>query len=155
LTLTTLSKSDHELHSKYAVSLSNATWNLIKKENRTVEETEDMIQMAHTSRYHWGIVGEPANLSKGEWQISRVYCEAEQFDLALHHANLNLSICEKNNNGALDLAYAYEALARSQQGLENIEETRKYKQLALKFSNKIENDEDRNLLLNHIKTIQI
>jgi len=32
-----------------------------------------MIHAAHASRFHWGEIGKPINLGRGEWQISRVY----------------------------------------------------------------------------------
>lgn len=58
---------------KLAASLFNHVWDLMEKKNRTIEENDRMIHAAHASRYHWGNVGEPVNLARGEWQVSRVY----------------------------------------------------------------------------------
>src|SRR3984957_11424955 len=58
-----------------AAQLFNETWRLMEQENRTVADDDRMIHAAHASRCHWGLVPEatPANLARGEWQISRVY----------------------------------------------------------------------------------
>src|SRR5579872_3500148 len=60
-----------------AAQLFNETWRLMEQDNRTIEDDDRMIHAAHASRYHWGLVPEatPANLARGEWQISRVYAE--------------------------------------------------------------------------------
>ncbi|URM33597.1 hypothetical protein LLY41_03775 [Cytobacillus firmus] len=54
-------------HKKLAISLFNKVWDLMENPDRTEEENLEMIHMVHTSRYHWGIVGQPVNLSRGEW----------------------------------------------------------------------------------------
>ena len=64
---------DEKLHKQFAVDLFNATWDLLEKPARTKEEDDEMIHSAHASRYHWGKVGEPVNLARGEWQVARVY----------------------------------------------------------------------------------
>ncbi|MEP6909806.1 MAG: hypothetical protein ABI896_05145, partial [Actinomycetota bacterium] len=53
------------------VDLFNEVWRLIESR----EDDGRMLHAAHASRYHWGEApeSEPANLARGEWQISRVY----------------------------------------------------------------------------------
>jgi len=53
--------------------LFNLVWSLLDKKDRTKEEDDKMIHAAHASRFHWGEIGKPINLGRGEWQISRVY----------------------------------------------------------------------------------
>ena len=52
---------------RMAIDLFNGVWRLLEKEDRTVEEDDRMLHMAHASRYHWEQVGTAANLSRGEW----------------------------------------------------------------------------------------
>ncbi|MGD0803222.1 MAG: hypothetical protein ABSA11_04020 [Candidatus Bathyarchaeia archaeon] len=51
---------------KRGIDLFNKTWDLIDKKDRTHSDDLNMIHSAHTSRYHWGMVGEPINLARGE-----------------------------------------------------------------------------------------
>ena len=71
-----------------------------------------MLQLAHASLYHWGIVGTPRNRAVGEWQLSRVYAELGETRLALRFARASLSTCKKNGLADL-LPAAYEAVARA------------------------------------------
>ena len=97
---------------KLAASLFNHVWDLMEKKNRTIEENDRMIHAAHASRYHWAN-GEPVNLARGEWQVSRVYSIQGRSEPALYHARRSLQICKDNRIGDFDLAFAYEAIARA------------------------------------------
>jgi hypothetical protein len=81
-----------------AAQLFNETWRLMEQENRTVADDDRMIHAAHASRYHWGLVPEatPANLARGEWQISRVYAVLRRSEPARYHAQRVLDICQDN-----------------------------------------------------------
>jgi hypothetical protein len=142
-----------EFHRKMAVSCFNKVWDILDKSERTQSEIDLMIHMAHTSRYHWEMIGQPVNLSRGEWQISRVYSVLERSEPALYHALRNLEICLENHITDFDLAFAYEALARAYKVGGNEEEMKKNKQLALEASENIEKDGDRKLLLSDLETI--
>lgn len=96
-----------------------------------------MIHMAHTSRFHRGIVGEPVNLSRGEWQKSRMYSTLKRPESALYHVDRNLEICLDNQIGDFDLAFAYEALARARMVAGNKEEAARTKTLAIRASEHI------------------
>ena len=56
-----------ERHKKFAVDCFNLVWTLMEKKDRTKEEEVKMIHAAHASRFHWGEIGAPANLERGEW----------------------------------------------------------------------------------------
>lgn len=95
-----------------AVSLFNRAWELLGTEARTVEEDDELVHAAHTSRFLWGRVGGPANWARGEWQCSRVYATLGRAQPALHHARRCLDLCREHGLGDFDVAYAYEALSR-------------------------------------------
>jgi hypothetical protein len=98
---------------RLAADLFNHTWTLLAAQNRTPEQDDEMLDAAHASRYHWGEIGQPANLARGEWQCSRVYAVLGRAEPALWHARRCLAICEANGIAGWDIAAAYEALARA------------------------------------------
>ena len=136
-----------EWHKKMATDLFNKTWDLLDKKDRTPEEEETMVHMSHASRFHWGMIGEPINFQRGEWQIARVYTVLGRAVPALHHAKLCLKYTEDNNIGGFDRAYAYEAMARASAAAGEREEFEKYYKLAKEASEKIEKKEDREWFL--------
>lgn len=142
----------NEWHKKQATSLFNATWDLIEKHNRTNEEDIMMIHTAHASRYHWGQVGRPVELARGEWQISRVYSILYRGEAALFHAKESLRICTENGIGGFDLAFGLEAVARAYKVLSR-RESDIFKDKAIDAANKIENKENREYTLMEIEGI--
>ena len=75
------------------------TWTLLEKTDRTPAQDDEMLHAAHASRYHWGEIGDPVNLARGEWQCSRVYAILGRAEPALWHARRCLEIDEANGLG--------------------------------------------------------
>lgn len=103
---------ESEFHRKTAKHCFNKTWDYLEKKNRTPDDDRQMLILAHTSRYHWGLVGNARNLAVGEWQISRVYADLKQAEPSLLFAKSSLELVVKNNLSDL-LPSAYEGLARA------------------------------------------
>jgi hypothetical protein len=95
-----------------AVRYFNAVWDLMESKDRTTEDDDLMVHMAHASRYHWGQIGKPENVARGEWQVSRVYAVLRRPEPCLYHAQRVLDVCIENGIADWDIAFAYEALAR-------------------------------------------
>jgi DNA-binding transcriptional MerR regulator len=106
---------DPETRRALAAGLFNRTWELLEKADRTPAQDDEMIHTAHASRYHWGEIGEPVRLARGEWQCARVYSTLGRAEPALWHANRCLAILEANRDSVedWDLPAAYEGLARA------------------------------------------
>jgi tetratricopeptide (TPR) repeat protein len=138
-----------------AAQLFNETWRLLEMEQRTREDDDRMIHMAHASRYHWGQVptATPAHLARGEWQVSRVYAVLGRAEPALHHARRVLDLCTENKIGDWDLAFAYEALARAHAVAGDAEQARAATDQALAAAEDITEDEDRDLVYADLETI--
>ncbi len=101
-------------HRQLGVDLFNHVWTLMETPDRTTAQDDEMLHAAHASRYHWGLVGEPVNLARGEWQCSRVYAVLGRGEPALWHARRCVEINEANpGREDWDLASAYEAMARA------------------------------------------
>lgn len=138
---------------RLAADLFNGVWTLMEKEDRTRDEDDRMIHMAHASRYHWEAVGTPANLARGEWQCSRVYAVLGRGEPSLHHARRVLDICQENDIGDWDLAFAYEAIARAYAVSGDPQAARDYTEQALAAADDIAEDEERALVMADLETI--
>jgi tetratricopeptide (TPR) repeat protein len=130
-------------HRQVAVDLFNHVWTLIETPDRTTAQDDEMLHAAHASRYHWGLVGKPVNLARGEWQCSRVYAMLGRGEPAIHHGRRCLEICQAEDLGDFDLAFAYEALARAHALAGDSEAAAKYLTQAVQAGTNIADQEDR------------
>jgi hypothetical protein len=140
---------------RLAVDLFNYTWTLLERPDRSARETDLMIDAAHASRFLWEGIGAPVNHARGEWQISRVYATAGRAEPALHHATRCLQICEQHAIGDFDLAYAYEALARAHAAAGDTDAADRYEAQAREAATRIAEEDDRELLLKDLASLQL
>ncbi|MEI8057223.1 MAG: hypothetical protein WCI29_07450 [Actinomycetes bacterium] len=83
-----------------AVGLFNRVWDLLDAgDSRTPDETAEMVDAAHASRYLWRQIGGDQQAIVGEWQVSRAYAAAGNGAEAVRHAE----IAEAILRGADDL----------------------------------------------------
>lgn len=137
---------------QYAVSLFNRTWDLLELSERTPEQIDEMIHIAHASCYHWGQVGAPANGARGEWQCARVYATLGHAEPALWHARRCLEIVEAGGEGLedWDLPSAQQALAHAHLAADDHHEARLWAELAAENAARIEDPEDREVIESQI-----
>jgi hypothetical protein len=145
--------SEKEAHKKFAVDCFNLVWNLMEKKDRIEADDDRMMHAAHASRFHWGEIGTPVELERGEWQISRMYTVLNRPQSALYHAKRCLEICKENNIADWDIAFAYEAMARAQAVSGQKAECKKCVELARKAAEQIKEKGDKDYLLSELKTI--
>jgi hypothetical protein len=141
-----------EAHKKFAVDCFNGVWNLLEKKDRTAEEDDEMMHAAHASRYHWGQIGTPIHRERGEWQISRVYAVLNRPQSALFHAQRCLDICQENDIGDFDIAFAHEAMARANAAAGNKPEFEKHHRLAKEAGEEIKGEEDRKVFFSELES---
>lgn len=136
-------------HRELAAECFNACWDLIDKPDRTPEETDRMIDLAHASRWHWTQARDctPLNLAVAAWQLSRVYTLAGALSEATRHAQVSLSLYREHDLPPFYGAYAYEALARASTGSERAG----YVAAARELVPQIEKERDRELVLNDLE----
>src|SRR5690242_7528784 len=137
---------------RLAASLFNRVWDLLERTGRGRDEDDEMLHAAHASRYHWGVVGQPVNLARGEWQISRVYSVLGRAEPALYHAYRSLEIVEAADIADFDLAFAYEALARAQAVAGDSLESQRYLELARTAGEAIAQQDDRDGFFSELAT---
>jgi hypothetical protein len=107
-----LAKNEREFHRKTAVACFNRTWDYLDMKHRDSKDEEEMLHLAHTSRYHWGIVGAPRQLAVGDWQLGRVYAALGEAELSLQYSLSSLRTCERQNLTDL-IPSAMEGVARA------------------------------------------
>lgn len=79
---------------RLAANLFNGVWRPLEQEDRTLSDDDRMLHMAHVSRYHWGEISAPENLSRGEWIVSRVYAVLGRTEPSRYHAERGLQLCQ-------------------------------------------------------------
>ena len=141
---------DAEEQRRLAADLFNLVWALLESPDRTAEQDERMVHAAHASRFHWGEIGEPVNLARGDWQVSRVYAVLGRAEPALYHAQRCLETCRANNIEDFDLAFAYEALARASAIAGRSDDAATYAGLAREAGDRIGEPEEREIFFSDL-----
>jgi hypothetical protein len=136
-----------ETHRALAVELFNRSWELLRA-SRTAGEDELLIHVVHASRYHWGEIGNDANLARGESQCARAYAAVGRPEPALHHAVRCLDLVERGGKGfeEWDLASAYEIVARAHLVAGERGEAERFARLARDALRAVEDAEDREII---------
>jgi len=146
-----MKKENHTLinsiHRYFAIEFNNTAMNYFDKENRTQEDTDDMIGYAHSALHHWKLFsdGKIVNVQRGEYVIAKAYALAGNKAEALHHAKRCLELTKKYSSEMedFDLAFANEIMSLANKINNNEDEFRKFRTLAEKSGNEIKDEEDR------------
>lgn len=145
---------DPSIHKALAKNLFNAAWELMEKPDRTSDETDTLIHMAHSSRFHWGVAGAPVHWARGEWQLARVYTLAGRPEPALYHARRCLSLSEGHALGPFDEAFAHEALARAYSLAGDDGGRERHLARAVSLAERVESAADRAWILENLASIR-
>ena len=143
-----------EFHKKIAVETNNGIWPVLDKNTPSQSELEDALDMAHTSRYHWGKIGKPINLARADYMISRVYSAMGWGASALFYAKRCLKITQKTGIGDWDLGFAYEALTRAYAVLKDQDQYQNHHDLTIKAIAEIKDPEDKQIVQGEFDKIQ-
>jgi len=112
-------------HKKFAAAAFNHSWDFIDMASRTDDDVRQMLDAAHASSWHWRHRDDatPQNRSIADWQLSRVHALAGNGAMALDYGNL--SLVTANETGLpFYISYAYEAIARANWVLGNLDDAR-------------------------------
>jgi hypothetical protein len=146
---------DRETERRLASGLYNDVWRLMELPDRRPEQDDEMLHAAHASRYHWGRVGEPVNLARGEWLCSRIYATLLRPEPAIWHAKRCLELLADYGGGEnWDEAAVYEALARAYSVAGNRDESRQWIAKAREALKSIPDEDDRKTIEADLKTIK-
>jgi hypothetical protein len=144
-------REEREFHRKVAARSFNGTWDYLDMKKRTSEDDQEMLHLAHTSRYHWGLVGTPKNMAVGDWLLSRVYADLGQPQLALRFAESSLAACQGSRLTGI-VHTANEAMARAYAVSKDYPKAKKYLARARGQLDRLElSDGDRKVFLTQIR----
>lgn len=142
-----------EAHSQIAKSSNGLVWQNLEKKHRTPEEDSEMLTAAHTSLFHWLKIGTHAHAQRGNWLLARVYTVLGEPRLAMKYANLCLELTNqfKDEMQDFDIAYAFEAIARSNALAGNLEQARSYYEMSMKAGEVLSSPEDIKIFMKDLR----
>ena len=132
-------------HRWFAVEFNNRAWDLVEKDGRTADETQDMLHAAHAAAVHWKAVGTPLNQQRAENLLATVYLKAGRAEPALRHAQRCLALSEQNaaagSESPFDRATALGCAARAHQLAGDANEAERLMALATAAAEKLDGDD--------------
>jgi len=135
-------------HRKLAIEANNSTWEFLDREPSSLSEQdiEEMTRRAYAAAYHWTRAENATVLNeiRASWLIAKVWIHQSRGDVALSISDRCLDLCSANDIKDFDLAYVYEAKARSFACLGDVDSARDAKRFAL--SVEVADEEDRRLV---------
>jgi hypothetical protein len=131
-------------HLWFAIECNNQAWDLVEKPNRTADETQQMIHLAHASMLHWQAVGTAVNRQRGENLLATVYVAAGDAAAAVRHAErcLSLSVQNAKEESPFDRATALGCAAKAHALVGDAAQADRLRTLA-KTAAKLLDDEER------------
>jgi hypothetical protein len=85
-----------QAHRWFAVEFNNRAWELVEKDGRSADETQEMLHAAHAAALHWKAIGTPLNDQRAENLLATAYLKAGRAEPALRHAQRCLALSEQN-----------------------------------------------------------
>ena len=147
--------NESDAHKHFSAACFNGVWDLLDKTERTEQENELMVEMAHASLYHWlrREDGTAENLSVSYWQISRVYATVGEARMARVYADRCVKISDEGSLPPFFRGYAYEAVARAATLAGASDEAQRFLAQAHALAGEVEAEADRQLLLGDLKEL--
>lgn len=135
-------------HRMLAIEANNSTWEFLDREPGSLSEldNEEMTRRAYAAAYHWSRAENATviNEVRASWLIAKVWIHQSRGDIALPISIRCIDLCLVNNIADFDLAYVYEAKARSLACIGDLDGAREAKQFASLVA--IADEEDRQLV---------
>jgi hypothetical protein len=135
-------------HRTLAIEANNSTWEFLDREPGSLSalDNEEMTRRAYAAAYHWSRAENATviNEVRASWLIAKVWIHQSRGDLALPISIRCIDLCLANNIADFDLAYVYEAKARSLACIGDLDGAREAKQFASLVA--IADEEDRQLV---------
>ena len=102
-------------HEFFSVHCFNGAWSLMDRADRTEDDNERLVGLAHASYWHWAERADctKKNLAIAYWLLSRVYALVGRAQPALYYASLSLKAGKAARVSPYLLGSAHEAMARA------------------------------------------
>lgn len=143
----------HEWHQKYGATLFNRSWELIERADRTADEDAEMLLAAATSRWHWGQIGGPEEITGGDWQVAHVSSLLGFGDLARFFAERNLRVATDEQWDGWRLASAHEGMARACSAAGDVDGRERHLARAQEALDREPDDENRQVIAEQLASV--
>ena len=140
-------------HLHFSTACFNSTWDLLDNSNRSEEDNEEMVRLAHVSLWHWTKRSHctAKEISIGNWLLARVYAVIGQPDNSRSYARLSLHHAPADQ--AFFVGYAYEALARAEHVAGNHDAKEEYLHKAQEHAERVADNEEKKMLLMDLESL--
>ncbi len=138
-----------EAHRLFAKSCNARVWELLGQTTRTALENDELLLAAQASLYHWQQVGTPLNVQRANWLLARAHTVLGDPAGAMKHATrcIELTKAHMSEMKDFDIAYAFEAMARTYALLGDRMNAKEYYDLALRVGQAIQDPEDKQIFM--------
>jgi hypothetical protein len=138
-----------EAHRRFAKSFNAKVWELLARSPRDAAEDEELLLAAQASLYHWQQLGTVLNIQRGHWLLSHVYSVQHEPAGSMKHATrcIELTKAHMSEMKDFDIAYAFEAMARTYALLGDRMNGKEYYDLALRVGQAIKDPEDKQIFM--------
>jgi hypothetical protein len=140
-------------HRQVAVEAFNNAWALIDLGSRTPEQERELLGLAFTSRYHWGITGGDEEAMVGDWLIAHAASLLGLGDLAHRFASSALDTCRAKGWTDWRLASTLEGMARASAATGDDHARDRYASEARRVLATVEDKDDRDLIASQLASI--
>ncbi len=140
-------------HRQVAVDTFNEAWALIDLPVRTPDQDRELLGLAFTSRFHWGVVGGDEEHMVGDWLIAHVASLQGFGELAHRYASTALDIARANGWDDWRLASMLEGMARASAALGDGPARDRYAAEARRVLATLEDSNDRELIASQLASI--
>lgn len=82
-------------HRAFAIDFNNAAWDLVEASERTPDQTQRMLLLAHAACLHWQEAGKPINHQRALSLLAHAHAAAGQGPLAVQFATQCLALSEQ------------------------------------------------------------
>lgn len=140
-------------HQYFSADCFNKVWGYLDAKERSAEDSEQMIESAHASLFHWLQRDDCTvdNKSIGYWQLSRVYAVVGNGPMALYYGEKALAAADPEK--PFMRGYGHEAMARAASVAGENTLSAEHLESAKQAAEKIEDDGDQKALLDDLATV--
>lgn len=132
----------------FAIEFNNQAWDLVERTDRSAEESQRMIHLAHAAMVHWQAIGQPINRLRGECLLASVYLAADRFESAALHSEQALAFSAQGiaDETPFDVASLYACAVRVYERQGNSDQVTKLRPMADAAIEKLTEADDRALV---------
>ena len=100
-------------HRWHAIESNNLAWMLADKPTRSAAESEEMLNAAHASAFHWAKIGTEINQVRAKMLLGQVHALLGAGQMALTYAQQSYDYITTHDQPDWEVAYAHAVLAHA------------------------------------------